>query len=117
MLPQALHLLDRREVYKTTQKINVPFARDTAFRVGVRWQKARLQQEGKRVGCLHKRWLALLLFVVLAILHNVLIGQIRAVGCSHKRGKGCSYKTTLCNLASGSFFWRVFLFCAVGAAL
>lgn len=74
LLPQALHLLDRREVYKTNQKINVPFARDTAFRVGVRWLKARLQQEGKRVGCLHKRWLALLLFVVLAILHNVLIG-------------------------------------------
>jgi hypothetical protein len=74
LLPQALHLLDRREVYKTNQKINVPFAHDTAFRVGVRWVKARLQQEGKRVGCLHKRWLALLLFVVLAILHNVLIG-------------------------------------------
>jgi hypothetical protein len=38
------------------------------------------------------------------------------VGCSHKRGEKY-YKTALCYLASGSFFWRRFLFCAVGAAL
>jgi hypothetical protein len=33
-LPEALHLLDRREVYKTNQKINVPLFGDTAFRAG-----------------------------------------------------------------------------------
>lgn len=58
--------------------------------------------------------------VVLAILHNVLIGQpVRWDACISV-AKGCAkrtYKTTLCNLASGSFLWRVFLFCAVGAAL
>lgn len=39
------------------------------------------------------------------------------MGCLHKRGKKSAkrtYKTTLCNLASGSFLWRDFLFCAVG---
>jgi len=38
------------------------------------WVLARLQQAGKRVGCLHKRWLDRLVCVVLAILHNVIIG-------------------------------------------
>ena len=52
LLPQALPLTDRRERHKTTQKINVPFARDTAFRVGVRLAKGTATTRGQTGGML-----------------------------------------------------------------
>ena len=53
--------------------------------------------------------------VVLAILHNCLIGHF-AVGCLHRRWE-MYYKKLLCKIAYANFFMACFFVCADGAAL
>ena len=42
--------------------------------------------------------------MVLAILHNVIIGQTVRLDARIRAGKRLYYNATLCNLASGSFY-------------
>jgi len=66
LLPQALHLPDRREVYKQL-KTKVPFAGDTASGSGRVGKRNGYNKAAMALGCLHKRGIAALLCVVLAI--------------------------------------------------
>jgi len=112
--PVAIHLLERSEVYYKQK--NKSF-----ICLGFRYS-------GGCVGFLHgynkmaTAWdacisVGLPFYCVWCWLFNIMATyRTFRVGCLHKRGEKY-YKTALCYLASGSFFWRRFLFCAVGAAL
>jgi hypothetical protein len=103
----AIHLLERSEVYykqKNKSFICLGFRYSGGCDGMIHGYNKPAKGEDARIR------VGLLAYCVWCWLFNIMATyKTFRVGCSHKRGEKY-YKTALCYLASGSFFWRRFCF-------